>query len=147
MSHLVSRRSMALLAGSLLAAAVACGPGSDEGSAPAAPPAADATPAPAASAEVGRAEAEQIYTSRCVTCHGTGGAGDGPASAGLTPTPRDLRDPAWQTSVSDEHIEQIVLYGGAAGGLSPARPANPGLMSKPEGAAALRAHVRALARD
>jgi mono/diheme cytochrome c family protein len=115
---------------------------------PAAPPAAaPAAPAPAASTSPGaEAEARQIFESRCVTCHGPGGAGDGPASAGLTPPPRNFQDPAWQTSVTDAHIEQIVQYGGAAVGKSPAMPANPDLMAKPEVVAALRAHVRGLAR-
>ena len=46
----------------------------------------------------------------------------------------------------DEYIEQIVQYGGAAVGKSAAMPANPDLMSKPAVVAALRAHVRALAK-
>lgn len=111
-----------------------------------APAAPAPTAAPAASAPTADAKAEalQIFESRCVTCHGPQGAGDGPASAGLTPHPRNFQDPAWQASVSDEHIEQIVQYGGAAVGRSPAMPANPDLMSKPEVVAALRAHVRSL---
>jgi mono/diheme cytochrome c family protein len=112
----------------------------------ASPPAA---PNPAPTAGTGgadaRAEALAIFESRCVTCHGPKGAGDGPASAGLTPKPRNFQDPAWQSSVTDNHIEQIVQYGGAAVGRSPAMPANPDLMSKPEVVAALRAHVRSLA--
>ena len=62
------------------------------------------------------------------------------------PRPRNLQDAAWQLSVSDEHIEKIVQYGGAAVGKSPAMPPNPDLMSKPEIVAALRAHVRALSK-
>ena len=109
------------------------------------PPAAPApTPPPAADAATARAEAEKIFSERCVTCHGANGAGDGPASAGLVPKPRNFQDAAWQQSVSDEHIEQIVQYGGAAVNKSPAMPANPDLMSKPAVVAALRAHVRAL---
>jgi len=135
------------------ALALACGGEREQAEpappAPAAAPAAPAAPtAPAAPAAAGgeaaRAEAEQIFTTRCVTCHGPQGAGDGPASAGLTPPPRNFRDPAWQASVTDAHIEQIVQYGGAAVGKSPAMPANPDLMSKPEVVTALREHVRAL---
>ena len=62
----------------------------------------------------------------------------------ITFVTRNFRDPAWQQSVTDQHIEQIVQYGGAAVGKSPAMPANPDLMSKPEVVAALRAHVRSL---
>jgi mono/diheme cytochrome c family protein len=90
------------------------------------------------------AEAEQIFAARCTPCHGASGAGDGPASSGLTPRPRNFHDEDWQTSVSDEHLERIIQYGGAAVGRSPAMPANPDLTSKPEVVAALRAHIRDL---
>lgn len=90
------------------------------------------------------AEARQIFGTRCVTCHGAEGAGDGAASAGLTPRPRNLQDDAWQSAVTDEHIERIIQYGGAAVGKSPAMPANPDLTSKPEVVSALREHIRSL---
>jgi mono/diheme cytochrome c family protein len=131
--------------------ALACGsePGEGAGSAeppapvPAAAPAATSPPADLAGA---RAEAEQIFTSRCSTCHGATGQGDGPASAGLTPPPRNFHDPSWQASVSDDHIRQIIQYGGAAVGRSPAMPANPDLTSKPEVVEGLLGHVRSLGR-
>jgi mono/diheme cytochrome c family protein len=132
----VSRVSPRLLVPALLSIALACG---GEGEAPttpqaqpAAPAAAPAAPpaAPVAGAADARAEAEQIFTTRCVTCHGPQGAGDGPASAGLTPPPRNFQDPAWQAAV----------------GKSAAMPGNPDLMSKPDVVAALRAFVRGLKR-
>ena len=92
-----------------------------------------------------RKEAEEIFSTRCMTCHGATGKGDGPASAGLTPKPRNFQDAAWQQSVSDEHIEKIIQYGGAAVGKSPAMPPNPDLSSKPQVVAGLRRHVRSLA--
>jgi len=149
-----SRRVLVAAPGLLLLLfALACGGESEAPSAPAAPaapaPAPAAAPAAPAAGEAGgeaaRVEAEQIFTTRCVTCHGPQGAGDGPASAGLTPPPRNFQDPAWQASVTDAHIEQIVQYGGAAVGKSAAMPANPDLMSKPEVVSALRAYVRGLA--
>jgi mono/diheme cytochrome c family protein len=82
---------------------------------------------------------------RCVTCHGPKGEGNGPGSAALDPKPRNFTDPAWQASVTDEHIAKIVQFGGAAVGKSPAMPGNPDLMSKPEVLQALVAHVRGLA--
>jgi mono/diheme cytochrome c family protein len=109
-------------------------------------PAPSAAPASGAAGADARSEALQIFESRCVTCHGPQGAGDGPASAGLTPPPRNFQDPAWQKSVTDTHLEQIVQYGGAAVGRSPAMPANPDLMSKPEVVAALRDHIRGLSK-
>jgi len=116
--------------------------------APAAPAATAPAPAaaPAAATAAAADEAKQIFATRCVTCHGPEGAGDGPGSAALEPKPRNFQDPAWQDSVTDEHIEKIVMYGGAAVGRSPTMPGNPDLMSKPEVVRALVAHVRGLAR-
>ena len=149
------QRSFALASALALAlSAAACGQGEQAkppsaGGAPQATAPPSPAPAPAAAAgggEAARAEALQIFQSRCTTCHGPEGAGNGPASAGLTPPPRNFQDPAWQASVTDAHIETIVQYGGAAVGKSPAMPSNPDLMSKPEVVAALRAHVRSLSK-
>lgn len=140
---------MATLATLALAAALACG--GEEAPAPE-----EATPTPEAASEpapaeggveitaAAREEARQIFETRCYTCHGKRGQGDGPGSSGLDPKPRDLTDPEWQASVSDEHIERIVLYGGAAVGRSPAMPANPDLSARPAVVAALVEHVRSL---
>lgn len=64
-------------------------------------------------------------------CHGASGAGDGPASAGLTPKPAAFSSAEWQAKVSDEHIEKIIAYGGMAVGKSAAMPPNPDLDGKP----------------
>ena len=90
-------------------------------------------------------EAREIFASRCTPCHGPKGAGDGPVSQGLTPKPRAFTDPTWQKAVTDDHIEQVIQYGGAAVGRSPAMPANPDLMSKPEVVKALRMLIRKFA--
>ena len=108
-------------------------------------------PAPAASGPVtitaeARTEATQIFALRCSPCHGPTGAGDGPASAALSPKPRNFHDPAWQSSVTDEHIERIIQHGGSAVGRSPAMPANPDLADRPAVVAALREHVRSFRR-
>ena len=91
-----------------------------------------------------RAEATEIYVGRCETCHGPVGKGDGPGSAGLVPAPRDLTERAWQTSVTDEHIEQIIKFGGAGVQMSPQMPPNPDLNSRPEIVTALRVFIREL---
>ncbi|KAB2958326.1 MAG: cytochrome c, partial [Thermoanaerobaculia bacterium] len=101
--------------------------------------------APAGVSAQALAEAEQIFSTRCFTCHGSLGKGDGPGSAGLTPKPRDLTSKEWQASVTDEHIEKIIKFGGSAVGLSPMMPPNPDLNAKTEVVQALRAHVRGLA--
>jgi len=128
------------------ALALACGGGGEEKSAPASQPAAATRPGPPAPApaEAAHAAAEEIFSTRCATCHGVSGAGNGPGSAALDPPPRDFRDPTWQASVNDDHLTKIILYGGAAVGRSPAMPSNPDLTSKPDVVAALIAHVRSL---
>ena len=95
-----------------------------------------ATPDPAA-----QAKAKEIFGQRCVACHGSTGHGDGPASATLNPKPRQFADRNWQASVTDDYIEKIVKYGGAAVGKSPAMPSNPDL-SDPQVVAGLRTLVR-----
>jgi mono/diheme cytochrome c family protein len=107
-------------------------PESDESAAPAGTSA-------AATADV--AKAQEIFTQRCVACHGTTGNGDGPASATLEPKPRKFADPEWQKSVNDEYIEKIVKLGGAAVGKSAAMPSNPDL-NDPNVVAGLRTIVR-----
>jgi len=91
-------------------------------------------------------EAQQIFNSRCTMCHGAAGKGDGPAAAALKPQPRDLSDPAWQKSVTDQQIEQIIVGGGPAVGKSPLMPANADLRTKPDVVRALVVLVRNLGR-
>lgn len=93
-----------------------------------------------------KAEAEQIFTTRCMTCHGMQGNGDGPASVALSPKPRNFHDKMWQSNITDRHIETIIQFGGMSVGKSSAMPANPDLVSKPAVVAALRAHVRSFAQ-
>lgn len=112
--------------------------GAEQAKAPPSPPPPQFSPA-------ALAEANEIFVSRCGACHGKEGRGDGPAAAGFDPKPRNFTDSAWQQSVTDEHIEKIIVYGGAAVGKNPAMPPNPDLMPKKETVAALRAHVRLLA--
>jgi mono/diheme cytochrome c family protein len=106
--------------------AAACGKGGEERSEPATAPAGSAAPAAGGGGDA-VAKAQEIFTTRCVPCHGTTGTGDGPASASLDPKPRAFGDPAWQASVTDEHIMKIIRYGGAAVGKSVAMPPNPDL--------------------
>jgi hypothetical protein len=51
-------------------------------------------------------EADTIYQTRCIGCHGPGGKGDGPIGMALNPRPRDLSDEAWQKSVADEQSKR-----------------------------------------
>ena len=159
------RRNLAAALAATAGLAVACGgqeespraaPTPPPASAPAAPPgaqpAAPAPPAaPAADAAAGAAsaaarEAAQIFALRCATCHGPDGRGDGPGSVALEPKPRNYHDAAWQASISDAHLAQIIVEGGPAVGRSPLMPPNPDLATKPEVVAALVAHIRSLAK-
>jgi len=143
-----------LVAGAALALLLGCGGGeADKGAS--APP--DGSAGAMAGEEMGeheeeqgeelaaaKSEAQKIFSTRCFTCHGAMGEGNGPGSAALVPKPRNFTDAAWQASVTDDHIAKIIQYGGAAVGKSPSMPGNPDLMSKPEIVAALVAHVRGL---
>lgn len=116
---------------------------------PAAQPVAEAKPAEAAPAGGAptaddEKEAKEIFSLRCTPCHGAAGAGDGPASAALTPKPASFASAEWQNGVTDEHIEKIIMYGGAAVGKSAAMPSNPDLASKEGVVKALRAYVRSM---
>lgn len=95
--------------------------------------------------EAAMKEGKDIFAQRCSTCHGASGKGDGAAAAALTPKPRDLSSADWQKSVTDEHIDKIILGGGAVVGKSPMMPPNPDLASKPDVVHALRQLVRGFA--
>jgi len=117
--------------------------------APAEPKAAEPVPAPTPAAEPAAdpvAEAAEIYQNRCTVCHGITGKGDGDGSAALDPKPRDFTSPEWQSSVTDDHLQKIIVYGGAGVGKAPTMPANPDLDAKPEVVAELVKYVRDLAK-
>lgn len=134
-----------LAAGALWFCVVALGAtGCGKGGQPAASGSGTTQTKGAMSPEQAKKEAAEIFANRCTPCHGPSGAGDGPASAGLAPKPRDFRDPEWQKSVDDAHIEKAIQYGGAAVGKSAAMPANPDLNEKTEVVASLRALIRGL---
>ncbi len=93
-----------------------------------------------------RTIANEVFSTRCVTCHGVTGAGDGPASKGLSPHPRNFHDAAWQKSVSNEYITKIICYGGPAVGKSAAMPANPDLTDKGGVVAVLTGKIRSFGK-
>lgn len=136
--------SKLLVSMSVLAALVVACKGEKKSEPQAAADAGFTTPTSAPITAAAAAEANDIFATRCTTCHGPSGEGDGPASATLSPKPRNLRDPSWQASVNDDHIEKIIQYGGAAVGKSPAMPPNPDLVGRPQIVAALRGHIRSL---
>lgn len=91
-----------------------------------------------------RAKALRIWQERCSNCHGPTGDGDGPQARHLAVKPRRLRDRAWQSTVTDEHLRTVILEGGPAVGLHPVMAPNPDLRSEPAVLQALVEHVRRL---
>jgi mono/diheme cytochrome c family protein len=77
-------------------------------------------------------QAEQMFAVVCVTCHGMDGTGRGPAAEALNPTPRNYTDAAWQASVTDDQIKEIILKGGQGVGKSPMMPGQPQLKDQAE---------------
>lgn len=94
---------------------------------PAAPAVAPATPV-AVTAEP--LTADGVFKSRCATCHGEGGHGDGPAAVALNPKPRNYTDGEWQKTVTDEQLKKTIVGGGVAVGKSPLMVPNPDLAGK-----------------
>jgi mono/diheme cytochrome c family protein len=117
--------------------------------APAEPKAAEPVAAPTAPAAEPAvdpvAKAQDLFRDRCTVCHGATGKGDGDGSAALDPKPRDFTLAEWQSSVTDEHLQKIIVYGGLAVGKAATMPPNPDLDAKPELVAELVKLIRGLA--
>jgi mono/diheme cytochrome c family protein len=83
--------------------------------------------------------AARLWSRACATCHGEGGAGDGPElPEGVQLA--NLSTPAYQDGVTDEAMAEVIANG---------RGVMPGYVDRlgPQGVAALVAHVRRLRRD
>ena len=99
--------------------------------APAAPPAKPpppAPPAPAKSADTPSGESTAVeadveagkadYQIFCASCHGPGGAGDGPVAQALTPKPARHNDGAYMNPLTDDYLFKVIKFGGASVGKS-----------------------------
>lgn len=91
------------------------------------------------------AAAPATYTSRCASCHGPRGAGDGPLAPTLTPRPRAFDDLAWQRAVTDAYLHDVIRQGGAAHGRSALMPQHDDLSR--DTIDALVVYIRSLAKD
>ena len=120
-----------VIAAALGALALACSK-TDSNQGNASQPPAPATAAQTAQAAAAGGGAKEIFSTRCVMCHGGSGKGDGVAAATLNPKPRDYTDKAWQASVTDDQLKRTIVGGGAAVGKSALMPPNPDLEGKPE---------------
>jgi mono/diheme cytochrome c family protein len=76
------------------------------------------------------------FKNECAACHGADGKAGTPTAAGLNPKPRNYTDKAWQDSVTDDHIKDVIVRGGivalGAGHETSAMPPHPDFASKPE---------------
>jgi cytochrome c553 len=94
----------------------------------------------------GDERARAMFESICATCHGLSGQGNGQAASSLPVKPRNYTDAAWQASVTDDQIKQIIINGGQAMGKSPLMPANPELAKDPEKLDGLLKIIRAFGK-
>lgn len=75
----------------------------------------------------------EVYRSRCASCHGISGRGDGPLAASLTLPPRDFSKSTFGRYRTDEALRHVIVSGGSAVGLSPLMPAHPDLSEEQVG--------------
>lgn len=78
------------------------------------------------------AAAEAVWDSKCSTCHGKTGMGDGEAGKVLNPPPRNFQNSMFQSNTDDARIRKVIVEGGASVGLSANMAPNPELADKPE---------------
>lgn len=63
---------------------------------------------------------QKLFTQNCATCHGDGGAGDGPAGRVLDPPPRNLSKPAeYKYGKLELALFRTVKYGVDGSGMAP----------------------------
>ncbi len=82
-----------------------------------------------------------LYAGQCADCHGTGGRGDGPKTAGLSSVPTNFVDPQVMSKLSGAD-----LYRSIANGVPPGMTSFSGQLS-PDDIWALTAYLRSLAFD
>ncbi len=77
--------------------------------------------------------AKDLYTMRCVMCHGWEGRGDGPSARMLGTAVKmpDFTNATWQATEKDETWAAVIVKGGEATGHNRLMPANADLADKP----------------
>ena len=69
------------------------------------------------------ATTRETFIELCSICHGSGGKGDGPSAAGLSPRPADFTNCATMRTQSDATLFTIIKRGGQGAGRSTVMPA------------------------
>lgn len=88
------------------------------------------------------AEGKKVFLTRCATCHGKTGRGDGVGWSDPNKSPRNYHNTEWQASVTDERIKRVITRGGAANGLDARMPAHADLRSNEKALNGLVAFIR-----
>ncbi len=91
------------------------------------------------------AQGKAAFEQYCVTCHGSGGQGDGPMAASLNPKPKNFADKAYNRSLKDDHLVKTITDGGQSVGKSAAMPKFGGIL-KPDQVKDVIAFIRSLAK-
>ena len=89
-------------------------------------------------------EGKKIFEQQCAKCHGTGGKGDGPMAAALSPKPSDFTNPQTLRGKTDAQVEAVIRDGGAAHGLSKSMPSFKSVLT-PEQIKSVAEHVESFA--
>ncbi|MDH5527564.1 MAG: c-type cytochrome [Nitrospirota bacterium] len=84
-------------------------------------------PVPASADSIATGE-ELFQEIGCNGCHGDAGTGDGPASAGMEPGPRNFTNAAWQGARADGELKHTIF----AGSDGTAMIANEAMFDEPE---------------
>ncbi|GAP15190.1 cytochrome c, mono- and diheme variants [Longilinea arvoryzae] len=69
-----------------------------------------------------------VYEANCASCHGTGGAGDGPAGAALDPKPADLKKTV--AEASEAYMFWRISEGGGMSPFNSSMPSWKGTLSE-----------------
>jgi len=74
---------------------------------------------PVASNPANIAKGKELFTGKatCFTCHGEGGAGDGPAGAALDPSPRNFTNPKFHAAKTDGEMFWVIKNGSQGTGM------------------------------
>jgi mono/diheme cytochrome c family protein len=98
---------------------------------------ADSVPLPPGPAGAGGDLGAVVFAKRCALCHGADGHGDGVASKGLNPKPRNFHDVAYMSTRTDAQLSEVIHKGKGV------MPRWEGQLSEAEIQAVLK-HVRSL---